>query len=91
MIQIFKTAYFEKQYKKLHASEQDFVDRAMAEVISNPLLGSHKRGDLQGLRVHKFRMNHQVTLIAYRYLEIANELRFISVGPHENFYRDLKH
>lgn len=90
-MQIFKTTYFEKQYKKLHSSEQVFVDKAMTEIIASPLAGDGKRGDLQGLRVHKFRINHQLTLIAYRYLETIAELRFISVGPHENFYRDLKH
>ena len=46
-------------------------------------------GDLAGVQVYKFRMGHLLCLLAYRVLE-ANTLKLLMVGPHENFYRDLK-
>lgn len=90
-MRVFKTTHFEKHYKKLHTAQQDVIDTAVAEIIANPLIGLAKKGNLQGIRVHKVKVNHQLTLIAYRYLETIEEIRFISFGPHENFYRDLKH
>ncbi|WP_153110910.1 type II toxin-antitoxin system RelE/ParE family toxin [Propionivibrio limicola] len=39
--------------------------------------------------VYKFRMVHQLCLLFYRLLE-EGSLKLLTVGPHENFYRDLK-
>ena len=90
-MRIFKTGHFEKLYKKLHSNQQDALDIAIGEIISNPLIGFIKKSDLQGLHVHKFKMQQQLVLIAYRYLEAEQRIHFIAFGPHENFYRDLKH
>ena len=58
------------------------------EVLADPEVGQLKKGDLEGFRVHKFTMGHQFTLIAYK-LE-NNSLVLYQVGPHENFYKNLK-
>jgi len=49
-----------------------------------------KRGDLDFLQVYKFRMNNQLTLLAYSYEEEIITLTLLDVGSHENFYRDIK-
>lgn len=54
------------------------------------MIGQAKAGDLAGVRVHKFRMVNQLTLIAYVYDIRADCLQLVDFGSHENFYRDLK-
>ena len=46
-------------------------------------------GDLVGIGVYKFRMVNQLCLLSYRILD-ASSIKLLTVGPHENFYRDLK-
>jgi len=58
-------------------------------VASQPSIGDAKVGDLVGIRVYKFRMGQLLCLLAYRMLDGAN-IKLLMVGPHENFYRDLK-
>ena len=73
-----------KQSVPLQLVVQDEVDR----IIADPDSGESKKGDLAGIRVHKFRFHRQEYLIAY---EAGDEqLLFVMIGPHENFYRDLK-
>ncbi len=89
-MEIQQSRLFERQLKKLHDNQRRDVEGAMHEVIENPGGGIHKTGDLAGMRVHKFHMVRQLTLLAYEYDEKADILRFAAVGSHENFYRDLK-
>lgn len=51
-------------------------------------IGSEKKGDLRGVYVHKFKIQTVQYLLAYRF--IGNVLELIIIGPHENYYRDLK-
>jgi mRNA-degrading endonuclease RelE of RelBE toxin-antitoxin system len=83
------TPRFRKSVKRLHANQQADLDAAVQAVEENPACGEQKKGDLAWLRVYKFRMQNQLTLLAY---EIADEDTIIlhGVGSHENFYRDLK-
>ncbi len=60
----------------------------MREIITNPNIGDLKKGDLAGIRVYKFRMVNQEYLLAY--LALENQLALLTIGTHENFYRDLK-
>jgi hypothetical protein len=47
-----------------------------------------KQGDLSCLRVYKLKIHGQLILIGYY---VDNEtLTFAALGPHENFYRDIK-
>lgn len=60
----------------------------MEDVLADPDVGELKKGDLEGFRVHKFTMIRQLTLMAYK---LENDfLVLYQVGPHENFYRNLK-
>lgn len=79
---------FKRVYKKLHANQRDAVHTAMRELIVNPLLGEEKKGDLAGVWVYKFDCINQLYLLAYLWSETTRT--WLSLGPHENFYRDLK-
>jgi len=79
---------FKRVYKKLHANQRDAVHAAIREVIANPAIGEEKKGDLAGIAVHKFDCVNQLFLLAYLSSETTRTL--LAVGPHENFYRDLK-
>jgi len=51
-------------------------------------VGTLKKGDLEGFRVHKFTMVRQLTLMAYK---VENDsIVLYQVGSHENFYKNLK-
>ncbi len=56
--------------------------------MDNPHIGSEKKGDLRGVYVHKFKIQAVQYLLAYRF--IGSVLELIIIGPHENYYRDLK-
>ena len=81
---------FERSVKKLHTNAKRDLDKALKELMRNPHSGDLKKGDLNGVRVYKFKMVHQLTLLAYIYDEIEESLTLLALGPHENFYRNLK-
>lgn len=89
-MKIIQTRHFEKAYKKLHKNQLADANKAIKEVIDNPEIGEQKKGDLSNIRVHKFKMVKQLTLLAYSFDGVAIVLTFIAIGCHENFYRDIK-
>ena len=67
---------------------QKIVLDVVEDVVANTKIGESKKGDLENIYVCKFSMGRQLTLMAYR---VENDsLVLYQVGPHENFYRDLK-
>lgn len=88
-MRILVTPTFERVVKKLHRQQKAALDEAVRSVSSNPSAGETKVGDLAGVQVYKFRMGKLLCLLAYRVLD-ENTLKLLMVGPHENFYRDLK-
>ena len=85
-----QTRRFARQYKKLHNNTAADVDLAVDDVTRNPELGARKKGDLVALRVHKFHSGGQLYLLGYTLDESVRLIYLEAVGPHENFYRDLK-
>jgi mRNA-degrading endonuclease RelE of RelBE toxin-antitoxin system len=83
------TPTFARTVKKLHPQQKSALDDAVRAIAGNPDLGEPKVGDLVGVQVYKFRMGSQLALLAYRVLD-PDTLKLLMVGPHENFYRDLK-
>lgn len=59
-------------------------------MINNPKLGECKLGDLDFLRVYKFRLLSHEVLLSYMHLEDKIMLILLKLGAHENFYRDIK-
>jgi mRNA-degrading endonuclease YafQ of YafQ-DinJ toxin-antitoxin module len=88
---ILQTPTFRKAVKKLHKNQKMALDVAVKALVQNPYLGEQKKGDLACLRVYKFKMVQQLTLLGYRYAEGAVTLELMALGAHENFYRDVKH
>lgn len=87
------TVSFDRLAKKLHSKDKKVLDEAVMEVAKNPFIGEEKRGDLAGVLVHKFKLNKQETLLAYQLQpdkKKPKEIVLLSVGPHENFYAQLK-
>lgn len=90
-MKVKQTNRFEKAYKKLHANQRAEVNKAIKAILANPLIGTLNKGDLKDVRIYKFKMLQQLTLLAYSYEEQILVLTFIAVGSHENFYRDISH
>ena len=85
-----QTRRFARAYKKLHDNVVADVDAAAEVIADKPAVGERKKGDLAELFVYKFRSQNQLYLLGYT---VDDEVRLIyleAVGPHENFYRDLK-
>ena len=89
-MQIVQFSAFKKVVKKLHTNAKQDLDNAIKELMQNPLIGELKKGDLNGIRVYKFKMVNQLTLLAYMFDETNENLTLLALGSHENFYRDLK-
>lgn len=79
MVLLYQRPGFKRVYKKLHADQRDAVHNAMRLLIANPLLGEEKKGDLVGVRVHKFDCVNQVYLLAYLYDETLRT--WLALGP----------
>lgn len=93
-MKILQTRRFEKAYKKLHQNQLVKANTALQEIINNPEIGEQKKGDLSWLRVYKFQMAKQLTLIGYCVepefspsfpIETERCLTFVDLGSHENF------
>ena len=87
---VVQTRRFARAYKKLHTNVAAHVDDAVAAVVADPAIGERKKGDLAALRVYKFRALGQLYLLGYTVDEGARLIYLVAIGPHENFYRDLK-
>jgi len=87
---VLQTPTFKKAVKKLKPNQKEDLDLAVKELMANPNIGEQNKGDLAFLRVHKFKMNKQLTLLGYSFDDGALILELITLGLHENFYRDLK-
>lgn len=88
-MRILVTPTFERTVKKLHKQQKAALDEAVRTIVGQPEAGESKVGDLAGVKVYKFRMGNLLCLLAYRVLD-ENTLKLLMIGPHENFYRDLK-
>lgn len=89
-INLLQTPTFKKAVKKLHKNQKADLDIAIRALLQNPVLGESKKGDLSFLRVYKFKMIKQLTLLGYSYNDGTVTLELMSLGTHENFYRDMK-
>lgn len=89
-MRVVQTTRFKKAVKKLHKSQKRDLDEAVRAIMADLSLGEMKIGDLAGVRVYKFKMAAQLTLLAYSVDKRVITLTLLALGAHENFYRDLK-
>ncbi len=85
-----QTRRFARTYKKLHDNLIAEVNHAVELVACDPDIGERKKGDLAALWVYKFRCGDQLYLLGYTRDDGVKLIYLEAVGPHENFYRDLK-
>lgn len=85
---VFQSPLFGRQKKRLYPKEIRLLDQVVESLSNNPEMGEEKKGDLAGVYVHKFKIKTKLFLLAYEFDEA--EILLITLGPHENFYRDLK-
>ena len=85
-----QTRRFARAYKKLHDNVAADVDAATEVIAADPAVGERKKGDLAELRVYKFRSQNQLYLLGYSIDDSVRLVYLEAVGPHENFYRELK-
>lgn len=90
MVRVLQTPTFKRAVKRLHKQQKRELDEAVRAVATDPAIGESKVGDLAGVRVHKVKMNRQLILLAYEFLEADDSVKLLALGSHENFYRDLK-
>lgn len=86
--QVLQSPLFERQKKHLLKKEIIRLDEEIRTIQDDAAIGEAKRGDLAGVYVHKFKIEKRLFLLAYEYTE--REILLLAMGPHENFYRDLK-
>lgn len=87
-MKIFQSRSFANKVKKLSKTEKTVLDKEIKKIVGEPTIRVEKKGDLRGIYVHKFKMKSTQYLLSYRYTSI--DLELIMLGPHENYYRDLK-
>jgi len=87
-MKIYQSRSFEKKVKKMSKSEKDVLDQEVKRIAEDPSVGEEKKGELRGVFVHKFKLKTTQYLLAYR--RVGDDLELVMIGPHENYYRDLK-
>ena len=87
-MKFFQSRSFERKVKTLSKRQKLQLDEQVKLIAEDPTIGSEKKGDLRGIFVHKFRISTIQYLLAYRF--VNEDLELIMIGPHENYYRDLK-
>ncbi|MBM4141582.1 MAG: type II toxin-antitoxin system RelE/ParE family toxin [Nitrospira sp.] len=87
-MKIYQSRIFENKVKKFSKQEKELLDDEIKKIAKNPLIGEGKKGDLRGVYVYKFKIKSLQYLLSYRM--IKSDLELIMIGPHENYYRDLK-
>ena len=87
-MKIFQSSSFARKIKKLQKNQKKDLDNAIKEIIATPHIGTEKKGDLKGIYRYKIKIQKTQYLLSYRFL--GDDLELITLGPHENYYRDLK-
>ena len=87
-MKIYQSRTFENKVKKLSKTEKDILDSEIKKIAANPLIGEEKKGDLRGVHVYKLTIKSVQYLLSYRMMK--TDLELIMIGPHENYYRDLR-
>ncbi len=90
ILTVKQSNFFKRAEKKLSKQHKARLDEEIKKILENPNLGTRKKGDLDFLSVHKFSLSNQEYLLGYYYQEDKLVLTLLKLGPHENFYRDIK-
>ena len=84
---IIQSSTFAKQKRKLKKAQVKKLDEAIKTIMASPNIGDPKKGDLQGIRVIKYKVGNNLIVLAYE--TEGSTLYLYSFGSHQNFYREL--
>ena len=87
-MKIIQSRSFERKVKRFGKRDKKALDKQVRRILEDPSIGQEKKGDLRGIYVYKFKLQSVQYLLSYRF--VGNDLELIMIGPHENYYRDLK-
>lgn len=87
-MKVLQSRSFEKKTKRFTKKQKNILDKQIQKILDNPTIGQDKKGDLRGIYVHKFKIEATQHLLSYRF--VGDALELIMIGPHENYYKDLK-
>ena len=87
-MKVYQSRSFEQKVKRFSSAEKTALDKEIKEIMKDPFLEEEKKGDLRDIYVHKFKIKTIQYLLSYRM--VGDDLELIMIGPHENYYRDLK-
>lgn len=87
-MKILQSRSFERKVKKFSKKDKVILDEQIQIIVEKPSIGEEKKGDLRGVHVHKFKIKTILYLLSYRFM--GDNLELIMIGPHQNYYRDLK-
>jgi mRNA-degrading endonuclease RelE of RelBE toxin-antitoxin system len=89
-MELKQSSIFKQVYKKLHKNQLAVVNENIKNIMADPDIAELKIGDLAGVRVHKFKYQAHLYLLAYEYTDTIDLLYLMAIGEHENFYEKLK-
>lgn len=81
---------YNKARKKLVENIKRILEIEEDNILVNPYKGERKTGILKNVWVEKFKADKDQYLIAYEIDDNEHCVIFLSIGQHENFYRDLE-
>jgi len=87
-MKVIQSPLFARKIKKFHKQDKQILDNQIRLILENPKIGQEKKGDLKNIFVYKFKIFDKQYLLSYRYHN--DQLELITIGSHENYYRDLK-
>ena len=87
-MKILQSRSFERKTKRLTKKQKNILDKQIRKILENPIIEQGKKGDLREIYVHKFKIETTQYLLSYRF--VGDALELIMIGPHENYYRNLK-
>jgi mRNA interferase RelE/StbE len=87
-MKILQSRSFEQKVKKFSKQDKMLLDKKILSIAKNPSVGEEKKGDLRGVYIYKFKIKRIQYLLSYRFM--GDDLELIMIGPHENYYRNLK-
>ncbi len=87
-MRVLQSRSFQRKVKKFSKNQKLKLDEQVKRIVKDPTIGAEKKGDLRGIYVHKYKTKADQFLLAYRVVD--DNLELITIGSHENYYRDLK-
>ncbi len=81
---------FRRQFSKFSPKDQECIREEIRKIAKNPSIGKLKKGPLSKVRVHKWKMKHQLYLIAYEIENREKTIYLYAIAAHEGFYKALQ-